>query len=316
MPLQFVGINQPSEKTRENATLIFTARVKPDGPYSRELAIGFDIEEYASMRLDRERSGNGRLFSWYSHWKPKSDANGKPLHAIDDAEYVETDSTQYRNSEKSKKKFVYKESLGSVFRLSFLEQLGMRESDAYRTAIDNLPADKFTDEDKAELKKIAGSHGKSRGGTKTFAEKTDDVIATLREHGESIVASHLTPAEMADLADVIETESKAIATACRQPLETHNKVEAERRTLQQAIADADAEVAEKVKGNSIKQVREAYDAKEAAIAALAEFNAKHATPAEVDADATADADATDATDQTAEDGATADATAEDGAAAA
>lgn len=299
MPLQFVGINQPSEKTRENATIIFSARVKPDGPYSRELAIGFDIEEYASMRLNRDLSGNGRLFSWYSHWKPKADANGKPQFDIDNPEYVETDSSKYRQHDNAKKEFVFKNSLGAEFRLSFLEQLGMRESEGYKNAIDALDPAKFSDDDKTELKKIAGSHGKTRGSGKSMAEKTDDAIHAIRQHAEAITASHITPAEMADLGDAIETAAKEIAETCRKPLETSNKVAAERRTLEQAVADAEKVIVEKVAGNSIKAVREAYDAKEAAVATLTAFNAEHADPTP---------DATDATDQT-EDGATAEDTA-------
>jgi len=307
--LQFVGVNQPApeQQTPENATLIFNCPVSPEakkqGIYSRHLAVAFDIEEYAKARLDRSKSKDGkRLFSWYAHWKPRRDANGDAAHPIDHEDYVDIDHPKYKGP-----------SLGSMFRLSFLEQEAMRESEAYKNAIANLPDDKFTEQDKVELLKMSNTHGKSRGSTATMADKTDKVIKSLKEQGNAIVASTIPPAEMADLADKIEQASKEVVEQCRKPLEEADKKSAERRALEQAVTEADtnlrALIAKKTKSVAhLEKVTAAFDKQTEAEEALANFDAEHAKteeatpepeqtePAEAEANAEAEVETEPATD--------------------
>ena len=143
--LSFVGKGQPEVKTRENATLIFQCRVTPDGEHIRECGVGFDIEEFAAARFDKEFARSNGLVPWYAHWKPVLDETGAPLYDIDDHRYVDTDPQNYKSTGG------FKPSISSMFRLTYLEQLGMRQSEVYMESILNLPDEKFSQEQKQKL---------------------------------------------------------------------------------------------------------------------------------------------------------------------
>ena len=139
--LNFIGKDQPEVKSRENATLIFECNVTPSGDETIECAVGFDIEEFAACRFDKEFAGSSGRVPWYAYWQPVIDEVGNPLYEIDDPSYVQTKGENYK----------FKPSMASMFRLTYLQMLGMRKSEGYKEAIRNLPEDKFSEEQKQQL---------------------------------------------------------------------------------------------------------------------------------------------------------------------
>ena len=267
----FVGINsQPITQAdgtilEPTATLTFTARTVPGGPYDRDLQVAFDIDDFCNTRLSggTDKHGNPSTLSWYSHWRV--DANGQVVHTRKDGSTRENAGP----------------SVASIFQLSHLEQQGLRESQAYIDAVNSSA--KFTDAQKAKLTKFAASHGSTReAGTQTVSQKTDRILETLTAHGIIIVDSHLSATEKAELASTIEQTANAIVDQCRQPLAAEQAAQAERLELVTELETATS-VLQDILSKDMKETNkdvmfDAMKRKETALTQLAEFDEAQAQP--------------------------------------